>query len=55
MKYGSNTIQTDVYMGIATSNDVQGKNHLIEAAKKSLKAATMPQMRTNYIYSTDIK
>ena len=55
MKYGSNTIQTDVYMGIATSNDVQGKNHLIEAAKKSLKAATMPQMRTNYIYYTDIK
>ena len=36
-------------------NDVQGKNHLIEAAKKSLKAATMPQMRTNYIYYTDIK
>lgn len=55
MKYGSNTIQTDVYMGIATSNDAQGKNHLIDAAKKSLKAATMPQMRTNYIYYTDIK
>lgn len=55
MKYGSNTIQTDVYMGIATSNDAQGKNNLLEASKKSLKAALMPQMRTNYIYYTDIK
>lgn len=55
LKYGSNQIQTEVYMGIATSNDAPGKNHLIEATKKSLRAAMMPQMRTNYIYYTDIK
>lgn len=55
MKYGNNNIQTDVYMGVASSNEVPGKNYLIEATKKSLKTALMPQMRTNYVYYSDIK
>lgn len=55
MRYGNNSIETDVYMGVASSNEVPGKNYLIEAVKKSLKAALMPQMRTNYIYYSDIK
>ncbi len=55
MKYGSEIITTDVYMGIALSSDVINSSMLIEAARKALKTALLDQVSTNYIYYKDIK
>lgn len=55
MKYGSDVITTNVYMGIALSSDVANATQLIEAARKSLKTALLDQVSTNYIYYKDIK
>lgn len=55
MKYGSEIITTDVYMGIALSSDVANAAQLLEAARKALKTSLLDQVSTNYIYYKDIK
>jgi hypothetical protein len=53
-RYMNETITTDVYMGLAYSNDTPNAHDALKNAAQALKFSRNPKINTNYFYYRDM-